>query len=140
MNAGAERAAGESKQSRAAALERAVGGSEAGAMKAVYQQARRRLEDLEKDRIGVPATLTMPDGSTVIIPGESNYLLDLLGAVSGGRVLSAAQQKHIDLICRCADSHEPGEAHIINLIRVFLAGPVERQSPLSRPQPHANKV
>ena len=132
---------GKSKQSRAAAPERTVGGSEAGAMRAVHQQARRILEDLEKNRIGVPAaTLTMPEGATVIIPGESYYLLDLLGAVSGNRVLSVAQQKHIDLICRCAESHEPGEAHIINLIRVFLAGPIEKQPPLSYPQPDANKV
>jgi hypothetical protein len=109
-------------------------------MKAVHQQARRRLEDLEKNRIGVSATLTMPEGATVIMPGESHYLLDLLGAVSGNTHLTVAQQKHIDLICRCADSHEPGEAHIINLIRVFLAGPVQRQSPPSHPQPGANKV
>jgi hypothetical protein len=100
----------------------------------------RRLAALEGNLSTEAATLRMPDGATVIIPGESNYLLDLLGAVSGNRCLSAAQQKHIDLICRSADSHEPGDAHIINLIRVFLAGPVEKQSPLSNPPPGANQV
>jgi hypothetical protein len=82
----------------------------------------RRLEALEKELVSESATLTMPDGRTVMIPGRGDYLLRLLG-----RTFDCAdnsrEQAHLDLIRRATSSKEPGGGRMVELIRVMLLGP-----------------
>lgn len=89
---------------------------------------RRRIEALEKGLsrvVGEPTLLLMPDGSTVTITGDGDYLLRLLGVAFGGENISSEQAAHLELIGKCSDSKEPGGGQLVELIRCFLLGPVE---------------
>jgi hypothetical protein len=86
---------------------------------------RRRVEALEKDLITEPAILTMPDGSTVTIPGGGDYLLRLLEVATHEESASPEETKHLDLIRCSRDAREPGGGRITEVIRVLLHGPVE---------------
>jgi hypothetical protein len=87
-------------------------------------ELHRRLEALEKGLITEPTILFMPDGSTVSINGPGEYLGELLGLALGSENVSPEQSAHLELIRRCTGSREPGGAHLVDLIRCFLLGPV----------------
>jgi hypothetical protein len=85
---------------------------------------RRRLEALERGLCSVePIVLLMPDGSTETLPGYNDYLLDLLG-----RALEGDRTPEMDLVARSVSSTEPGDAHMIDLVRALLNGPVAAAS------------
>ena len=86
---------------------------------------QRRLDALEGKFIAEPTVLLMQDGSTVAINGHGDYLLELLGVSTGNKPISAEQARQLDLIRHCKSSKEPGGAHMVELIRCFLLGPVE---------------
>jgi hypothetical protein len=91
---------------------------------------RRRLEALEQDFMcSKPNLLLMPDGRTETLPGHNDYVLHLLSrAVRGDRT------PEMDLIARSQSSTEPGGAHMIDLVRALLNGPIEDGGPeASRP-------
>ena len=91
---------------------------------------RRRLEALEQDFMSSkPILLLMPDGRTETLPGHNDYVLHLLSrAVRGDRT------PEMDLIARSQSSTEPGGAHMIDLVRALLNGPIEDGGPeASRP-------
>jgi hypothetical protein len=81
----------------------------------------RRLAALEKDRsCDELIVLRMPDGRTATLPGHNEYVIDLLGrAVRGDRT------PEMDLVARSVSSTEPGDAHMIDLVRALLNGPTE---------------
>jgi len=82
---------------------------------------RRRLAALEK---GISPNelivLLMPDGRTETLPGHNDYVLNLLGRALGGE-----RTPEMDLVARSVSSTEPGDAHMIDLVRALLNGPVE---------------
>jgi hypothetical protein len=82
---------------------------------------RRRLAALEK---GISPNelivLLMPDGRTEMLPGHNDYVLNLLGRALGGE-----RTPEMDLVARSVSSTEPGDAHMIDLVRALLNGPVE---------------
>lgn len=79
---------------------------------------RRRLEALEKGPSAVEAfVLLMPDGSTKTLPGH-----DVVGLL--GRALWGDRTSEMDLIARSVSSSEPDGAHMIDLVRALLNGPV----------------
>jgi hypothetical protein len=85
---------------------------------------RRRLEALEQDLTGEPILLLMPDGRTETLPGHNDYVLGLLSrAVRGDRT------PEMELVARSRSSTEPGGAHMIDLVRALLNGPVEDVRP-----------
>jgi len=92
----------------------------------------RRLAELEKGLISDPTLLTMPDGRVVTITGSGDYLLRLMGAACGGGNLSSEQAAQLELIRQCRRSEEPGGAHIVELIRAYLLGPVEDHVDVSK--------
>jgi hypothetical protein len=62
----------------------------------------------------------MPGGRTETLPGHNDYVLNLLSrAVRGDRT------PEMELIARSQSSTEPGGAHMIDLVRALLNGPVE---------------
>lgn len=80
----------------------------------------RRLELLEQQLTSEPIVLLMPDGHAEALPGHNDYVLGLLSrAVRGNRTLE------IELIAQSESSKEPGGAHMIDLARALLNGPVE---------------
>ena len=87
----------------------------------------RRLEALEQDlSSGEFIVLLMPDGRTETLHGHNDYVLDLLGrAVRGDRT------PEMELIARSQSSTEPDGAHMIDLVRALLNGPVSD----GRPEP-----
>ena len=81
---------------------------------------RRRLDALEGQLTSEPILLLMPDGHIETLPGHNDYVLDLLSrAVRGDRT------PEMELVARSVSSIEPGGAHMIDLARAFLNGPVE---------------
>lgn len=87
---------------------------------------RRRLEALEKGKAGDdPIILHMQDGRTEMLPGGSDYMLDLFTrACRGDRTPEMA------LIAQCVSASEPGGAHMIDLARAFLNGPAGVREPM----------
>jgi len=85
---------------------------------------RRRLEALEKDLSSEPIVLLMPDGRTETLPGHNDYVLNLLGQALGGD-----RTPEMELIARSQSSTEPGGAHMIDLVRALLNGPVDDGRP-----------
>ena len=82
---------------------------------------RRRLEALEKNlSSGDLIVLLMPDGRTETLPGHNDYVLNLLG-----RAVGEDRTPEMDLVARSVSSTEPGGAHMIDLVRALLNGPVE---------------
>jgi hypothetical protein len=70
----------------------------------------------------------MPDGRMETLPGHNDYVLNLLSrAVRGDRT------PEIELIARSQSSTEPGGAHMIDLVRALLNGPVENAGPEASP-------
>jgi hypothetical protein len=90
---------------------------------------QRRLALLEKQILREPTLLTMPDGSTVSIPGRSDYLVRLFVAVIGGETAGPDEARHLDLIRSCTASYEPGGGRLIEVIRCALVGPVKKDRP-----------
>jgi hypothetical protein len=85
---------------------------------------RRRLEALEKGPSSVePVVLLMPDGSTETLSGHNDYVLDLLGCALG-----EDRTPEMELIARSVSSTEPGDAHMIDLVRALLNGPAVPQT------------
>jgi hypothetical protein len=83
---------------------------------------RRRLEALEEQLTSEPVLLLMPDGRTETLPGHNDYVLNLLSrAVRGDRTLE------MELVARSVSSIEPGGAHMVDLVRALLNGPVEAE-------------
>jgi hypothetical protein len=81
---------------------------------------RRRLQALEEQLTSEPILLRMPDGHLETLPGHNDYVLDLLSrAVRGDRT------PEMELVARSVSSIEPGGAHMIDLARALLNGPVE---------------
>jgi len=62
----------------------------------------------------------MPDARTETLPGHNDYVLNLLGRALGGDRIP-----EMELIARSKSSTEPGGAHMIDLLRALLNGPVE---------------
>jgi hypothetical protein len=85
---------------------------------------RRRLEALEQDLTSEPILLLMPDGRTETLPGHNDYVLNLLG-----RAVGEDRTPEMDLVARSVSSTEPGGAHMIDLVRALLNGPIERPGP-----------
>ena len=85
---------------------------------------RRRLEALEKDLSSEPIVLLMPDGRTETLPGHNDYVVDLLGRAVGGD-----RTPEMELVARSISSTEPGGAHMIDLVRALLNGPVGNPGP-----------
>ena len=84
----------------------------------------RRLEALEEQLTSEPIVLLMPDGRTEALPGHNDYALNLLWrAIRGERTLG------MELIARSRSSTEPGGAHMIDLVRALLNGPIEDVRP-----------
>jgi len=84
----------------------------------------RRLEALEEQLTSEPIVLLMPDGRTEALPGHNDYALNLLWrAIRGERTLE------MELIARSRSSTEPGGAHMIDLVRALLNGPIEDVRP-----------
>jgi hypothetical protein len=80
---------------------------------------RRRLEMLEKELMGdEPIILHMPHGSTETIPNTSDYMLDL-----GMRAARGERSRDLELIARSIGATEPGGAHMMELVRIFLKQP-----------------
>jgi hypothetical protein len=83
----------------------------------------RRLEALENQLTGEPIVLLMPDGGIKTLPGHNDYVLNLLSsAVRGYRT------PEMELIARSQSSTEPGGAHMIDLARALLNGPIGCQA------------
>ena len=81
---------------------------------------RRRLDALEEQLTSEPIVLLMPDGRTETLPGHNDYVLGLLGlAVRGERT------PEMELIARSVSFREPAGAHMIDLVRALLNGPIE---------------
>jgi len=81
---------------------------------------RRRLDALEGHLTIKPILLLMPDGSTQTLPGHNDYVLNMLSrAVRGDRT------PEMELVARSVSSSEPGGAHMVDLVRALLNGPVE---------------
>jgi hypothetical protein len=80
---------------------------------------QRRLALLEKQILNEPTVLTMPNGSTVSMPGRGDYLIRLFAAMIASQAVGPEQVRHLDLIRSCT-------ASLIEVIRCFLAGPVKR--------------
>jgi hypothetical protein len=89
-------------------------------MKTKTINLRRRLEALEEQLIIEPILLRMPDGSTQTLPGQNDYVLNLLW-----RAVRGERTPEMDLVARSTSSSEPGGAHMIDLVRALLNGPVE---------------
>ena len=70
----------------------------------------------------------MPDGSTATITGSGDYLVTLLALSSSHENVTPAQAAHLELIRLSTDSREPGGAHLVDLIRRFLLGPVGEEA------------
>jgi hypothetical protein len=85
---------------------------------------RRRLEALEQDFTSEPILLLMPDGRTETLPGHNDYVLNLLG-----RAVGEDRTPEMDLVARSVGSTEPGGAHMIDLVRALLNGPIESPGP-----------
>jgi hypothetical protein len=79
---------------------------------------RRRLEALEQDLRSEPIVLLMADGRTETLPGH-----DVAGLL--GRALDGDRTPEMELIARSVSSTEPDGAHMIDLARALLNGPVE---------------
>jgi len=80
----------------------------------------RRLEALEQELTSDPIVLLMPDGRTETLPSHSDDVRDLLGrAVRGDRT------PEMELIAQSRSSREPDGAHMIDLARALLNGPIE---------------
>jgi hypothetical protein len=80
---------------------------------------RRRLEALEEQLTNEPILLLMPDDRTETLPGHNDYVLNLLSrAVRGDRT------PEMELIAQSKSSQEPGGAHMIDLARALLNGPI----------------
>jgi hypothetical protein len=86
---------------------------------------QRRLEALERGLLTEPTLLTMPDGRMVRISGPGDYLLRLIGLTAASEGVTPEQTRDLELIRQCTDSTEPGEAHLVDLIRCLLLSPVE---------------
>jgi hypothetical protein len=82
---------------------------------------RRRLEAFEKD-LGTsePILLLMPDGRAETLPGQNDYVLNLLS-----RAVRGERTPEMELVARSVSSTEPGGAHMIDLLRALLNGPAE---------------
>jgi hypothetical protein len=87
---------------------------------------RRRLAALEKNLSSVEIiVLLMPDGRTETLPGH-----DAVGLL--GRALDGDRTPEMELIARSVSSTEPDGAHMIDLVRALLNGPVEDGGPEAR--------
>ena len=65
----------------------------------------------------------MPAGRTQTLPGHNDYVLNMLSrAVRGDRT------PEMELVARSVSSSEPGGAHMVDLVRALLNGPVEDTS------------
>ena len=85
---------------------------------------RRRLEALEQDLSSEQIVLLMPGGRVVTLPGHNDFVLNLLSrAVRGDRT------PEMDLVARSVSSREPDGAHMIDLVRALLNGPVGNPGP-----------
>ena len=84
----------------------------------------RRLTLLEKHVTSELIVLLMPDGRVDTLPGHNDYVLGLLSrAVRGDRT------PEMELIARSESSTEPDGAHMIDLVRALLNGPLEERGP-----------
>jgi hypothetical protein len=79
---------------------------------------RRRLELLEKQTSNEPIVLLMADSRTVTLPSR-----DVLGLL--GRAVRGERTPEMELIARSISSREPDGAHMIDLVRALLNGPIE---------------
>ena len=88
----------------------------------------RRLQALEKEFTSEPILLQMPDGSIETITGAGDHLLRLFEVSSGGRDVGPEQAAQLEMIRQCTGSKEPGDAHLVDVIRCFLFGPEKAES------------
>jgi hypothetical protein len=89
---------------------------------------RRRLAALEQNLTREPILLLMPDGRMETLPGHNEYILNLLS-----RAVRGERTPEMELVARSVGSAEPGGAHMIDLVRALLNGPVEDIRPEVRP-------
>jgi hypothetical protein len=85
---------------------------------------QKRLEALEAGPITEPTLLLMADGSIASISGRGDDLLRLFDAAVAGDSVNPVQAQQLDLIRHSTASREAGGAHLTDLIRCFLLGPV----------------
>ena len=64
--------------------------------------------------------MLMPDGRTETLPGHNDYVLNLLS-----RAVRGERTPEMELVARSVSSTEPGGAHMVDLVRALLNGPVE---------------
>ena len=83
---------------------------------------RRRLEALEKELVsGEQIVLQMPDGRTETLRGS---VLELFYRARDGD-----RTPEVELIAQSISSIEPDGAHMIDLARALLNGPIEELEP-----------
>ena|ERR1035438_5028747 len=88
----------------------------------------KRIRALESKMLADPVILYFPDGSTREICGRADYLLKLFCTACYGGELSPRQAAELDLIRDSVGEGGASCAHMTQLIRCFLRGPVEEPS------------
>jgi hypothetical protein len=86
----------------------------------------RRIEALEKRLITEPTLLEMADGTIETIFAPTDHWLKIFVNLRNPEKLTTKQASSLELVKRSIRSEEPGGAGMINVIRVMLAGPVQR--------------
>ena len=86
----------------------------------------KRVRALEARYIKEPVVLYFADGSTAEVCGYGDFMLDLFCAACRGDP-TPQQNQQLDMIRRSVGAQEPGGAHMTELVRCFLEGPVGTQ-------------
>ena len=95
----------------------------------------KRLQILEAKLVGGVVVLTFADGSKREIPGHGQYLLKLVANLSRQEELSEMEREHIEAVCESIKAKEPGGGRMTEIIRCFVAGPVETCKPVTAADP-----
>jgi len=94
-------------------------------MKRLEKRLEKRLRALEAGLLPQSVVLCFADGTTRTICGPANFLFSLFIDACKGSDMSPQRDEQLDLIRRSVNSMEPGGAHMADLIRCFLLGPVK---------------
>jgi hypothetical protein len=85
----------------------------------------KRIRALEARLIADPLVLCFADGSTRELGGRGDFVMGLFHKACGGVDISPGQAAKLDLIRKSVSAQEPGGAHMVELLRCLLNGPVE---------------
>ena len=86
---------------------------------------RQRIAQLEQKITTDPIVLTMADGTEMPLPLSTDPF-KLLGIATKGTA-NPSQQRQLDLIAQSVSSREPDGAHLVDLLRAYLNGPVRER-------------